>query len=154
MIITAGGENIAPVPIEDAIKEEVAIISNAMVIGDKRKFLSCFLTLKVVVDVETGEPSDKLTDVALQFCKSVGSEATTVSEILSTKDEKIMKAIQDGVDRANKKAVSRAQKVQKWALLEKDFSIPGGELGPTLKLRRPIVAKMFKDKIDAFYEEA
>lgn len=154
LIITAGGENIAPVPIEDAIKEEVAIISNAMVIGDKRKFLSCFLTLKVVVDVETGEPSDKLTDVALQFCKSVGSEATTVSEILSTKDEKIMKAIQDGVDRANKKAVSRAQKVQKWALLEKDFSIPGGELGPTLKLRRPIVAKMFKDKIDAFYEEA
>lgn len=47
LIITAGGENIAPVPIEDAIKEEVAIISNAMVIGDKRKFLSCFLTLKV-----------------------------------------------------------------------------------------------------------
>lgn len=47
LIITAGGENIAPVPIEDAIKEEVPIISNAMVIGDKRKFLSCFLTLKV-----------------------------------------------------------------------------------------------------------
>ncbi len=47
LIITAGGENIAPVPIEDAIKEEVPIISNAMVLGDKRKFLSCFLTLKV-----------------------------------------------------------------------------------------------------------
>lgn len=47
MIITAGGENIAPVPIEDAIKEEVPIISNAMVIGDKKKFLSCLLTLKV-----------------------------------------------------------------------------------------------------------
>jgi len=47
LIITAGGENIAPVPIEDAIKAEVAIISNAMVIGDKKKFLSCFLTLKV-----------------------------------------------------------------------------------------------------------
>ncbi|KAL9986588.1 hypothetical protein ACROYT_G000756 [Oculina patagonica] len=154
LIITAGGENIAPVPIEDAIKEEVPIISNAMVLGDKRKFLSCFLTLKVVVDPETGEPSDKLTDVAIEFCKSVGSEATTVTEILSTKDEKIMKAIQDGVDRANNKSVSRAQKVQKWSILEKDFSIPGGELGPTLKLRRPIVSKMFKDKIDAFYEEA
>lgn len=49
LIITAGGENIAPVPIEDAIKEEVSIISNAMVIGDKKKFLSCFLTLKVNV---------------------------------------------------------------------------------------------------------
>ena len=49
LIITAGGENIAPVPIEDAIKEEVPLISNAMVIGDKRKFLSSFVTLKVLV---------------------------------------------------------------------------------------------------------
>ena len=47
LIITAGGENIAPVPIEDAIKEELSIISNVMAIGDKRKFLSCFVTLKV-----------------------------------------------------------------------------------------------------------
>ncbi|KAJ7326101.1 Long-chain-fatty-acid--CoA ligase acsbg2 [Desmophyllum pertusum] len=154
LIITAGGENIAPVPIEDGIKEEVSIISNAMALGDKRKFLSCFITLKVVVDLETGEPSDQLTDAAIDFCKSVGSEATTVSEILSTKDEKVMTAIQEGIDRANAKSVSRAQKVQKWIILEKDFSIPGGELGPTLKLRRPIVSKMFKDKIDAFYEEA
>lgn len=154
LIITAGGENIPPVPIEDAIKEEVPLISNVMVIGDKRKFLSCFLTLKVVVDVETGEPSDNLTDVALKYCKSIGSEAKTVSEILSTKDEKVMKAIQEGIDRANAKATSRAQKVQKWSILEKDFSLPGGELGPTLKLRRPIVCKMFKDEIDGFYEEA
>ena len=47
LIITAGGENIAPVPIEAIIKEENPLISNAMVIGDKRKFLSCLLTLKV-----------------------------------------------------------------------------------------------------------
>lgn len=154
LIITAGGENIPPVPIEDAIKEEVPLVSNVMVIGDKRKFLSCLLTLKVVVDEETGEPSDNLTDVALKYCKSIGSEAKTVSEILSTKDEKVMKAIQEGIDRANAKATSRAQKVQKWNILEKDFSLPGGELGPTLKLRRPIVNKMFKDEIDGFYQEA
>lgn len=153
LIITAGGENIAPVPIEDAIKEEVPIVSNVMVIGDKRKFLSCLVTLKVVVDPDTGEPSDNLTDIAIEFCKSVGSEAKTVSEILATKDEKIMKAIQEGIDRANGKSLSRAQKVQKWSILEKDFSLPGGELGPTLKLRRPIVCKMFKDQIDGFYEQ-
>lgn len=49
LIITAGGENIPPVPIEDAVKAEAAIVSNAMLLGDKLKFLSMFLTLKVSV---------------------------------------------------------------------------------------------------------
>ena len=47
IIITAGGENIAPVPIEDHIKAELPPVASAMVIGDKRKFLSCLLTLQV-----------------------------------------------------------------------------------------------------------
>ncbi len=47
MIITAGGENIAPVPIEDHIKAELPFVSNAMVVGDRRKFLSVLLTPKV-----------------------------------------------------------------------------------------------------------
>lgn len=56
LIITAGGENIPPVPIEDAVKEAVPLISNAMLIGDKRKFLSMLLTIKVKIQtVRTGE---------------------------------------------------------------------------------------------------
>ncbi|XP_068694662.1 long-chain-fatty-acid--CoA ligase ACSBG2-like isoform X2 [Montipora foliosa] len=151
LIITAGGENIAPVPIENAIKAELPIINNAMVIGDKKKFLSCFLTLQVNVNPDTGVPSDDLTPLAIKYCQSIGSNAKTVSEVLSTKDENVMKAIQEGIDRANEHAVSRAQKVQKFIILEKDFSLPGGELGPTLKLRRPIVVKKFKEKIESLY---
>ena len=47
LIITAGGENVHPVYIEDCIKSEVPFLSNVMLIGDKRKFLSCLITLKV-----------------------------------------------------------------------------------------------------------
>ena len=47
LLITAGGENVAPTLIEDAIKRELSVVSNAMVIGDRKKFLSCLLTLKV-----------------------------------------------------------------------------------------------------------
>ena len=51
IIVTGGGENVAPVPIEDAIKLQLKeIISNCMVIGDKRKHLACILTLRTVLD--------------------------------------------------------------------------------------------------------
>lgn len=48
LIITAGGENVAPIPIEDAVKEALPIVSQCMVVGDKKKFLSMLLTLKVM----------------------------------------------------------------------------------------------------------
>jgi len=47
ILITAGGENVAPVPIEDAVKEQLSCISNCMLVGDRRKFLSILLTFKV-----------------------------------------------------------------------------------------------------------
>lgn len=150
LIITAGGENIPPVPIEDALKAEVPIISNAMLLGDKLKFLSMLLTLKCVVD-DNGEPTDELSPEALAFCQQRGVKSTKVSEIIANKEPAIYTAIQEGLERVNARATSNAQRVQKWIILERDFSIGGGELGPTMKLRRPIVVKMYQDKIDEIY---
>ncbi|KAG9480463.1 hypothetical protein GDO78_012103 [Eleutherodactylus coqui] len=154
LIITAGGENIPPVPIEDAMKEYIPIISNVMVIGDKRKFLSMLLTLKCNVNFDTGEPDDELTAEAIEFCQKIGSKATKVSDIVGHRDKLVYAAIQEGVNLVNERSTSNAQKVQKWMILDRDFSIAGGELGPTMKLKRPVVSKMYKDQINGFYLDA
>lgn len=151
-------------PIEDALKAEAAIISNAMLLGDKLKFLSMLLTLKVgalphfkrrslkraaseVVmrvlacggvhirlflqcDVDgNGEPTDNLNSEALAYCQQHGVTATKVSEIIANKEPAIYRAIQEALERVNARSTSNAQKVQKWVILDHDFSISGGELG-------------------------
>ena len=151
LIITAGGENVAPVPIEDHIKAQLPCISNAILIGDKQKFLSVFLTFKVVMDNDS--PTNQLSPTAIDWCKDLGRDnITTVDDILSGPDKKIMAAIQMGIDKANKHAVSNAARVQRWTILPTDVSIPGGELGPTLKLKRFYFCKKYNDAIERLYE--
>ena len=75
------------------------------------------------------EPSDVLTPSLLEWCRGFGSDASTVSEIISQRNGAILQAIQDGIDRANKQARSHAQLIQKWRLLPRDFAISTGELG-------------------------
>lgn len=151
LIITAGGENIAPVPIEDHIKKHAPFISNAVLIGDKRKFISCLITLKVNMDPNTGAPTDKLLDDVVKQFVGLGSSATTVSQVLETKDSAVYSAIQAAIDKANEAAISSAQKVQKFVILKNDLSIPGGELGPTLKLKRFYVMSKYSEVIDDMY---
>ncbi|XP_068227125.1 long-chain-fatty-acid--CoA ligase ACSBG2-like [Palaemon carinicauda] len=153
LIVTAGGENVAPVNIEEIVKGELPCIGNCMLIGDRRKFLSILLTMKTDMDMETGELKDSLLPTALDWCQSLGSEAKTVQDVLKGPDAKVMKAIQDGIDRANSKAISNAQRIQKWTLLPKDFSIPGGECGPTMKMKRSFIAEKYSDVIEEFYNE-
>jgi long-chain-fatty-acid--CoA ligase ACSBG len=77
---------------------------------------------------------------------------TKLSEVLAAgPDPKVVKAIQEALDRSNKKSISNAQRVQKFAILPKDFSIPTGELGPTLKLKRSFVTEKYSDVIDKLY---
>lgn len=151
LIITAGGENIPPVLIEDNLKAELPAISNAMLIGDKRKYLSCLITLKTEPDAD-GNPTHQLTAAALDLAKAVGSSATTVKEAMAC--DKYNKAIQEGVVRTNKLAISRAQYINKWKLLADDFSIASNELTPTMKLKRRIVNDKYSAEIESMYEGA
>ncbi|MEE6521965.1 hypothetical protein FKM82_020323, partial [Ascaphus truei] len=152
LLITAGGENVPPVLIEDAVKRQLAIVSTAVLIGDRRKFLSMLLTLKSTVDPDTSEPTDNLTQEAIRFCQDTGSKATTVSDIVGQKDQAVYRAIQGGIDKVNREAASNAQRIQKWIILAKDFSISGGEMGPTMKLKRQAILEKYKKEVDSFYK--
>jgi long-chain-fatty-acid--CoA ligase ACSBG len=152
IIITASGEKVPPRPIENAIKRELPIISNVIVIGEQQRFLCCLVTLKTEQDEATGLPTDRLSDVAVSCCQAAGSSALTVGDILSGEgDHRVLRMIQHGVDRVNKAAACRIQKIAKWSILEQDFSIAGGELTPTLKLKRNYILKKYADCIETFY---
>ena len=69
LIITAGGENIAPQPIHDSVKEKLPIISQVLLLGDKQKFVSTFLTLAVEINPDTMEPTNRLSPAAKDWCR-------------------------------------------------------------------------------------
>ena len=92
-----------------------------------------------------------LQNVSTCHCRSVGSNANTVEDIVKGPDSNVMRGIQKGIDIANREAVSNAQKIQKWMVLPRDFSIPGGEIGPTMKVKRQAVTKMYQKQIEKIY---
>jgi len=153
IIITAGGENVPPLIIEDTIKAELPCISNAMIVGDRKKFLSCLLTFKVNVDPDTMEPANELASAAVDFFAEHGLKVKTMDDIMrpGADKQRVMRLVQEGIDRANAKATSNAQKVQKFVVCPTDFSVPGGELGPTLKLKRHYVISKYETQITNLY---
>jgi len=155
LLITAGGENVPPVLIEDEIRSELGhVISNVMVIGDRKKFLSCVVTLKTTSkpDPKSGEYpfTNTLVPVAVTAFQSTGSKASTVDEAIN--DPKVREYIENGIKRANKRAASNAQVIQKFEIIKDDFTIEGNELTPTLKLKRRIVLEKYKDIIEKMYD--
>lgn len=75
------------------------------------------------------EPTEELSMEAVEFCRQLGSQARKMSDITGGKDKEVYQAIQKGIDRVNSAATSNAQRIQKWTILRKDFSVSGGELG-------------------------
>ena len=162
LIITEGGKNIAPIPIESRIKEILStIISQAIVIGDKQKYLTCLLTLKVEVDPTTSIPTEMLEPSAKTWCKKILNAKQiqgdfkiprTICEF--NKSEHVytfLQGIQEGIDQANQKADFRAAEVKRFCILPNEFSISGGEFGPTLKIKRHAITTKYKKEIDNMY---
>ncbi len=155
ILITKGGENVAPVLIENNIKKELPnLVSNVVVIGDDKKYLTCLITLKCIQN-EDGSFQTKLSpDIHNCIKDKVLLEMYSLPHYtkLLEKDEYLNKLIMDGIQAANKVAVSRAQTIKKYKIIPGDFSVPGGELTPTMKIKRNIVNKKYKNIIDTMYQ--
>ncbi len=133
IIVTAGGKNVAPQNIENLLKQS-PWISQAMVHGDKRPYLVALVTLNP-------EALDR-------FAKEIGR--TVAPEAFST-DADLRARLQTEIDGANAK-LSAFESIKKFAILPKDFTIEGGELTPTLKVKRKVVTDQHRVMLDKFYD--
>ena len=150
LIITAGGENIPPVLIEDAVKEKGKIISNAFLIGDARKYLVMLISLKTNARPD-GDISNDLAPEVVSFFQSNGIEATKVDQAIN--NQAVRKIVQEVINEVNKTATSRAQEIKKFEFIPHDFSISGGEMTPTLKVKRKTVNEKYKALIESMYQD-
>lgn len=132
LIALSTGKKVAPLPIEAGLVED-PWIAQAVVHGEGRKFISALLTLRRPV-VEAWSREQGL--------------AWSYPQLLD--HPRVRDRVQDAVDRVNA-GLSRTEQVRRWTLLDRELSLEHDELTPTLKIRRPIVAARFHDRLDALY---
>jgi len=133
LIIGEGGENIAPIPIEDHVKKMCDGIAEVMMVGDKRKYNVALITLKAVGANGEVPGTDKLDAGATR----VNPAVTTISEAI--KDKTWIDAVTAAITSANnngKVCFNNAAKIQKFSILPTNFSEQENELTPTKKLKR------------------
>jgi long-chain acyl-CoA synthetase len=135
IIVTAGGKNVAPAVLEDRLRSN-PLISQAMVVGDAKPFIGALIT----IDPEAIEGWKQRNG------KSAGS---SVAELANDPD--LLAEVDAAVKQANL-AVSHAESIRKFRILPVDFTEDTGELTPTLKVKRKVVAQKFASDIDALYQ--
>ncbi len=134
MIVTAGGKNVAPAVLEDRLRAG-GLISQAMVVGDGRPYVAALITL----DAE-----------ALEHWKKLHGKPADATIASLREDPDLLAAVQAAVDEANK-AVSRAESIRRFRILDGDFTQEAGQLSAKLGIRRSVLAKDFASDIEALY---
>ena len=132
---TSGGKYIAPSPIEQMIRSS-RFVAQAVLVGNERKFAAAL----VVPNFEMLE----------SYVKLKGLDAKTPSEMCA--DPRIINLIERQIDSATQ-SLARYEKVKKVALLPNELSVEGGELTPTLKIKRRVVEEKYKDVIESLYPD-
>ncbi|WP_041783114.1 AMP-dependent synthetase/ligase [Mycolicibacterium chubuense] len=136
IIVTAGGKNVAPAVLEDQLRAH-PLISQAMAVGDAQPFVAAL----IAIDPESFE-----------VWKQHHGKAATASVGDLAEDPDLVAEIDLAVKNANQ-AVSKAEAIRKFTILPVDFTVLTGELTPTLKVKRKVVADKFAAEIEALYEK-
>jgi long-chain acyl-CoA synthetase len=134
IIVTAGGKNVAPAVLEDRLRSH-PLISQAMVVGDAKPFIGALIT----IDPE-----------AIEGWKQRNGKAAGASVGDLAGDPDLLAEVDAAVKQANL-AVSHAESIRKFRILPVDFTEDTGELTPTMKVKRKVVAEKFADDIEAIY---
>jgi long-chain acyl-CoA synthetase len=134
MIVTAGGKNVAPTVLEDRLRSH-GLISQCMVVGDGRSFVAALITLDAEAFGLWKERNSKPADATIASLRD---------------DPDLVAAVQVAVDDANL-AVSRAESIRKFRILDVDFTQEAGQLSVKLGIRRSVLLKDFATDIDALY---
>lgn len=132
LIITAGGKNIAPKNIEASLKD-LNLVGEAVVIGDRRKYLTALISLDV--------------DAMAAYAEEHGLDVDTLYEAAQ-----VNSMLEAHVAKVNKD-LARVEQIKKFTILKKPFSIEGGELTPTLKVKRKIVNDHYASEIESMYAD-
>ncbi|HXY18592.1 MAG TPA: AMP-binding protein, partial [Gemmatimonadales bacterium] len=135
LIVTAGGKNVAPQPIEQMVKHN-KYVGNAVMLGDRRKF--CIML--VVPNFDQLERWAVYKQLAFASHRGL----IRLPEVQAKMEREVMKMLPD---------LASHETPKKILLLEHDFSIENGDLTPTLKVRRRVVEKKYQRQIDALYAE-
>ena len=133
LIITAQGKNLSPANIEARLKQ-VPLVSQAVAVGDGRKYISALLTL---------DP-----EAASAWVRNHGIDADPATFASS---EELVAEVQRGVDVANQE-LARVEQVKRFVILPADWEPGGDELTPTMKLKRKPIAEKYAAQIETLYD--
>jgi len=133
LLVTAGGKNVAPGPLEEKLREH-PLVGQAVVVGDGRPFVAALISL---------DP-EGLAD----WCSENKTGALSLEE--AVRDDRVKAAVQSAVDEANK-LVSAAESIRKFAFITAELSVESGHLTPSLKLKRAAVVGDFASVVEKLY---
>ena len=135
LIVTAGGKNVAPAVLEDRLRSH-PLVSQCMVVGDNQPFIAALVTIDQ--------------DALKSWIVANKKDGATLATL--TNDPDLISVIQTAVDDANK-AVSKAESIRKFTILDNDFTIAGGQLTAKLSVKRHVVAQQYASEIQALFSK-